>query len=104
QLHCRQCGQIVRKDSPQQIWETLQKANAANQSAEFLITFDVPLSEKLPLADSLGLIAKQGYQRLLIDGQIARLDDVLANASHHASRLTHLTVIQDRVKVLPANR
>ncbi|HEY9510814.1 MAG TPA: excinuclease ABC subunit UvrA, partial [Verrucomicrobiae bacterium] len=105
QLHCRQCGQIVRKDSPQQIWETLQRiANDSNRPLESLITFDVPLSEKLPLADSLGLIAKQGYQRLLLDGHIARLEDVLSNVTQHASRLTHLTVIQDRVKLLPANR
>src|SRR5256885_11777726 len=25
-LHCRQCGHPVRKDSPQEIWETLQDA------------------------------------------------------------------------------
>ncbi|MGI8965099.1 MAG: hypothetical protein ACR2H1_03310, partial [Limisphaerales bacterium] len=55
QLHCRQCGQPVRKDSPSLIWETIQRAtrNAENgikttdaeknsqfraSSSEFLVT------------------------------------------------------------------
>src|SRR5204863_6819615 len=36
------------------------------RSAELLITFDLPLTEKLSLEESLGLITKQGYQRLLL--------------------------------------
>ena len=28
QLHCRQCGRPVRKDSPQQIWQTLRPGGA----------------------------------------------------------------------------
>src|ERR1700753_2509199 len=34
QLHCRQCGQPVRKDSPQQIWQAIADA----PSIEWLIT------------------------------------------------------------------
>src|SRR5436853_2322576 len=62
QLHCRQCGQPVRKDSPQSIWISLAEQTAAG-NGEFLITFDLPLSEKLSLDESLALISKQGYQR-----------------------------------------
>ena len=35
---------------------------------EVLITFDLPLAEKISLEESLALVAKQGYQRLLVDG------------------------------------
>src|ERR1700685_2531176 len=73
QLHCRQCGQPVRKDSPQQIWETITSTPSTPDS-EVLITFDVPLTEKLSLADSLALIAKQGYQRLWLGNQIVRIE------------------------------
>src|SRR5688572_19227302 len=95
QLHCRQCAQPVRKDSPQAIWQTLQSSSSSFSSSssksgakkvedenerrgrlsprEVLITFDLPLSEKLSLDESLGLIAKQGYQRLLVNGQILRV-------------------------------
>src|SRR5947207_8264613 len=40
-LHCRQCGQPVRKDSPQAIWESIQCSVFSVQSAEILITFDL---------------------------------------------------------------
>src|SRR5256714_13044228 len=69
QLHCRQCGQPVRKDSPQNIWTTLAAKVSQDQSGgertEYVITFDLPLSEKLSISESLALIGKQGYQRLL---------------------------------------
>src|SRR5437667_12416825 len=51
QLHCRQCAQPVRKDSPQQIWQTvkcgaIETTNADNSAlrtphSEFLITFNL---------------------------------------------------------------
>src|SRR2546426_4600860 len=48
QLYCRQCGRPVRKDSPQQIWEAVQRAAPGadrNQGQiELLLTFDLPLS------------------------------------------------------------
>ncbi|MEY2466114.1 MAG: excinuclease subunit, partial [Verrucomicrobiota bacterium] len=118
QLHCRQCGQLVRKDSPQDIWEAIvaavcdrrilgkifNDAHRAPLQAEALITFDLPLSEKLSLEESLALISKQGYQRLLLKGELVRLDEIVANVAQYTSRLTHLTVVQDRLKPIPANR
>lgn len=101
QLHCRGCGQPVRKDSPQSVWEMIQKSEAGSQKPEVLITFDVPLSDKLPLAESLSLISKQGYQRLLLKGAVVRLEEA---PSHLAPRTSHLTVIQDRLKLAPAAR
>jgi excinuclease ABC subunit A len=105
QLHCRQCGRPVRKDSAQQIWQALHSAPRTNlQASELLITFDLPLSDKLSLDDSLALIAKQGYQRLLLDRQILRLADVPSRITHHAPRIRSLTVVQDRLSLADANR
>jgi len=120
QLHCRQCGQPVRKDSPQKIWESLGRVGRASSRAgqatqsdgssgasphrEVLITFDVPLSGKLSLAESLGLVSKQGYQRLLFDRQIVSLDEAPSRIAPQGSRVTSLTVIQDRLKLTPNNR
>ena len=94
QLHCRQCGQPVRKEPPQWVWETLKRearnakgeANANGENSEVLITFALPLTEKLSLEESLALVAKQGYQRLLVDGQILRLDEAISRITYHASR------------------
>ena len=66
QLHCRQCGRPVRKDSPQQIWQTMLNEERGTGDRELLITFDLPLTEKISLEESLGLITRQGYQRLLL--------------------------------------
>ena len=107
QLHCRQCGKLVRKDSPQQVWETVMKLGldgvSPPQGGEVLITFDIPLAEKISLEESLALVSKQGYQRLLVGEEIVRLDEVLARPSHLTPR-TSLTVVQDRVKIASANR
>lgn len=67
-LHCRQCGKVVQKDSPQSIWQemNLPASPGPQQRQALLITFELPLSEKLSLSESLALIAKQGYQRLLL--------------------------------------
>src|SRR5437660_29142 len=83
QLHCRQYGRPVRKDSPQRIWQFLESSSSSFSSSkssaqiedenegggrlrEVLITFDLPLTEKLSLEESLNLVTKQGYQRLLL--------------------------------------
>ena len=104
QLHCRQCGQAVRKDSPQAIWESIRCSVFSVQSPEVIVTFELPLSEKLSLSESLALVAKQGYQRLLLDGQILRLDEAPALVTRHSSPVASLTVIQDRLRLTAANR
>jgi excinuclease ABC subunit A len=151
-LYCRNCGQPVRKDSPQTIWEKLTEAmpdigsqipdtrsripdegrspyaamELRDQPAalsdpasgirhpgsgirEALITFHLPLSDKLSVAEQLALVAKQGFQRLLIDGQPVRIEDAAALIGYPASgirdRASHgIDVIQDRIKLAPANR
>ena len=109
QLHCRQCGKLVRKDSPQQVWQMVNdefrmKNDEVGAAGEVLITFDLPLAEKISLEESLALVAKQGYQRLLVDGEIVRLDEVVARARNSSFVIRNLTVVQDRVKLAPANR
>jgi excinuclease ABC subunit A len=99
-LHCQQCGQPVRKEPPQIVWESVS-AKSGVRSAECLITFTVPLSEKLSLKESLDLIAKQGYQRVLAGETVVRLEDAPSHLGPHPS---HLTVVQDRLKLASANR
>jgi excinuclease ABC subunit A len=102
QLHCQQCGQPVRKEPPQMVWEMVN-AECGTGNAECLITFTVALSEKLSLKESLDLITKQGYQRVLAGAEIVRIDEA---ASHSAFRTPHsaLTIVQDRLKVTASNR
>lgn len=104
-LHCRKCGEPVRKESPRDVWSTECGTRSAESRtrAELLITFDLPLSEKLSVGESLTLVANQGYQRLLVNGAVMRIEDAL---SQPAFRTPHsaLTVVQDRLKLAPENR
>jgi excinuclease ABC subunit A len=96
QLFCRQCGQIVRRDTTEVILECLARL-APKFGAEILVTFDVPLSEKLSLGESLQLIRGQGYQRLLLDKRAVRIEEAM-EALGGKTPLS-LTVIQDRLKI-----
>ncbi len=101
QLHCRQCAQPVRKDSPQDIWEAISKSEIRNPESEILVAFDLPLSEKLSLADSLALVAEQGYQRLLLNGQMFAWT-ISAIRNPQSKIQNYLTVVQDRLRPVPA--
>jgi len=102
-LHCRQCRQPVRKDSPQQIWDALIAESAGSATPEVLVTFDVPLSQRLSVEESLALVAKQGFQRLLIENQPMRLDDPRVESVFRASS-SAITVVQDRLKLASSQR
>ena len=120
QLHCRQCGRPVHKEPPQYVWETLNHEHEADSKSqladlssgatlteshsELLVTFDVPLSEKLSLEDSLALIVRQGYQRLLVNGSLVRLDELSSGSTKHGTPPHSLTVVQDRLRLTKANR
>jgi len=106
-LFCRGCGEPVRKESPAIVWDSVHKAGGSRRGsaemAEVLVTFDLPLSEKLSAAESLALVAKQGYQRVLRHGDIKRIDELLPTVNER-SFTGPLTVIQDRIRISPGNR
>jgi excinuclease ABC subunit A len=103
QLHCRRCGRPVRPEPPQGIWEAM-RARADDRDAEWLITFDLPLTGKLTLAESLALIARQGYQRLWHDGAVLRVEEAADHFAAPTAPLRQLTVIQDRLRLAGGNR
>jgi excinuclease ABC subunit A len=100
-LHCRKCGKIVQKDSPQQIWNGLLEQS---KGIEALITFTLPLSEKISLEESFGLLSRQGYQRVFLDDNqvVLRLDEALGELK--GSKLSSIVVVQDRVRLESGNR
>ena len=100
QLHCRNCAQPVRKEPPQLIWETLRRD--VPDGAEVLLTFTLPLSEKLSLADSFELLSRQGYQRVWLAGEVVRLEEALPRLQ--AAPPASVVVAQDRVRVGEAVR
>jgi excinuclease ABC subunit A len=100
-LYCKTCSKPVQKDSPQAVWSDLLERWG---SVEALITFNLPLSDKLSFDESAALLAKQGYQRILWgnDRRILRLEEALPLLNE--SKPSVITVVQDRVKLQPPNR
>lgn len=99
-LHCRSCGKTVRKDTPAGIWEGLVESEGVG--AEMMISFSVKLAEKLSLTESLALIAKQGYSRLIANGAAVRLEEAVGFFKD--TEIHELTVLQDRIKLETRNR
>jgi excinuclease ABC subunit A len=99
QLHCRKCGQIVQKDAPQAIWTAMRNQVG---DGETLVTFELALSEKFSIDESLTLISRQGYRRLLIEGAVVPIEDAASRLK--ALHPKCLTLVQDRVKMTPSNR
>ncbi|HUD48598.1 MAG TPA: excinuclease ABC subunit UvrA [Candidatus Baltobacteraceae bacterium] len=98
-LNCRKCGEPVQKDSPAQIWRSLRTQFG---EPEMLVTFDLALSDKFPIEESLALIARQGYRRLWAHGAVIAIEE--AAARFKSSAMTSLTVVQDRIKMAEPNR
>jgi excinuclease ABC subunit A len=100
ELYCRNCSQPVRRESPQSIWESLT-GTCGNDSPEVLITFELPLSEKLGLDEQIALLTQQGFQRLLVGNSIVRMGEATPLLSPVPNQLV---VIADRVRLTAANR
>ena len=105
--HCDHCGKPVTRDEPPGIWKMLHDS----QADEALVTFDVPLSDKISLAESLQLIGKQGYRRIVDPaaktkrGKLPELLRIEESAKRLAKRkLASLTVVQDRVRLAKGSR
>ncbi|MCX8155453.1 MAG: excinuclease ABC subunit UvrA [Verrucomicrobiae bacterium] len=98
-LYCAGCGQPVRREPPETVWETVARDC---QGQEVLVTFALPLSAKLSVPESLQLIQRQGYRRLLVQDTVMDIDAAAAWLS--PSPPPHVTVIQDRLRVSPEGR
>jgi len=61
------------------------------------VTFQLGLSAKFPLREAFALIQRQGYQRLLLENEVVRIDEVLDRVQ--TLNPPELTVIQDRLTV-----
>ncbi|MBM3900516.1 MAG: excinuclease ABC subunit UvrA [Verrucomicrobia bacterium] len=96
---CRGCGRTVRREPPDLVWETAGTMNG--EGAELIVSFDLPLTERLPIPEQLALLGQQGFRRLLIDGGVVRLEDAAGRVS---SACRSITVVTDRVRIAAANR
>jgi excinuclease ABC subunit A len=63
-LHCRQCSQPVRRDTPADIRHDLLSRSQALAHPRLLVCFEVRIPKNFKEAEVLALLAKQGYTRI----------------------------------------
>ncbi len=85
-LHCRQCGQLVRRDTPETIYAQMRERAAAAGDPRLVIAFPVDVPKNFSEEEVTKLLQAQGYT------------DV-----HHRDG-TRLEVKQDRVKMGSAEK
>ena len=86
-LYCRGCGDAVRRDSPRSIFEDLlARFGAEEPPPRVVITFTIAVPASFTSEEVEQLLARQGYARI-----------------HHREG-ERLEVVQDRVRLTPANR
>jgi len=85
ELYCRQCGHVVRRETPDSIFEALI-TRLSPAEPECLITFPVVIPASFSEAEVTALLAQQGYTRI---------------ARHEKNRLE---VIQDRLVLVGRKR
>jgi excinuclease ABC subunit A len=64
ELYCRSCGQRVRRDTPQSIYETLAKRALAAGDPRLTITFPVSVPANFSEQEVRALLEQQGYTRI----------------------------------------
>ena len=84
-LHCGNCGQLVRRDTPATIVDSLSQRVASLGDPRLLICFDVTRPTSLPEKELRQMLEAQGYVRFL--------------EAAEKSRSRTLTVIQDRLRI-----
>ncbi len=92
----------VLRDAPAPYLALPSPTSAPAVPAERMVTFDLPLTDKLAVADQLDLVRKQGFVRVLEDGRVRRLDDVAEVLV--ANPPSSLVVVVDRVRMDDSGR
>ena len=85
-LHCRGCGQPVRRDTPDSIADELVRRAAAASDPRLVIAFPMEVPKNFSEAEVIGLLEQQGYTRV------------------HSRAPGQLEVVQDRLRAGTADR
>src|SRR5262249_24878576 len=95
--HCRQCGRVVERDTPESAASALLATHA---DARAFVTFDLPLPAGLPWAEGGSGLLVAGFIRAL--GPAGRVDIEPAGTPPGAGGT--ITVVQDRLRLRAGER
>ena len=93
QLHCRNCGRPVRPDSPESVWEKLEKLQ---DGREVIVAFPYPMEGAGKKGSAF--LRSLGYSRYIEDRDIKSLNDQTPRRS------STLQVVADRLRFSVSDR
>lgn len=103
ELICPACDEPIRDDHPGRIWDELVRTQ---KDREFLLAFELSKPSQITVEEIILNLNRQGFQRFLnwdISGQCGSVERLQDNPMA-ISALDKLTIVQDRLKMDPANR
>ncbi|HLY38488.1 MAG TPA: excinuclease ABC subunit UvrA, partial [Candidatus Binatia bacterium] len=95
--HCRQCGRVVVRDTPESAATALL---AAHDGARALVTFDLPLPAALPWPEARAGLLSAGFIRALGPQGTVELEGADAPPAGNGT----ITVVQDRLRLHAGER
>jgi len=97
QLHCRACGELVERDTPDSICEHLI---SRSRGSWCVVAFDLVLPSGFDPGEAVNTLLRQGYLRVHVEDRVLRIED----AANMLMPGSVLKVVQDRVRLIPKNR
>ncbi len=93
-------GDEIRPDSAESaaIW-----ANQHLKGEDILVTFPIPVAKDTQVSELFPFLNSQGYLRVLIKNEVYRTDEEPADSIRKSELPPTILIIQDRLKISPAN-
>lgn len=73
--YCYNCERLVTRDSVRTVYESLQKESGGSDSLKLYVTFPLPMHENESAGDAIANLKKEGFFRVLLDGEIIDLNE-----------------------------
>jgi excinuclease ABC subunit A len=91
-LHCRQCGEVVERDSAESVFRKLSAVRP--EGTRFLVTFSISAPPSLPWAEIRDGLLHSGFHRLVENGEVRDIQDL---GERPVAEQEYFTVLVDRL-------
>ena len=91
-LHCRQCGEVVERDSAESVFRKLSASRP--EGVRFLVTFSISAPPSLPWAEIRDGLLHSGFHRLVENGEVFYIQEL---GERPIEGQEYFTVLVDRL-------
>ena len=88
-LHCKGCGRVVERDTPQSVFG---KLGSLSDGTPLILTFPLAVSSAIPWSEVTSGLERSGFRRLLQERQIRSLEEI-----ENSPREGEIEIVVDRL-------